>query len=144
MNRAMWKGRSRDYRECDDFLEGAIYRNGATGIAKLRRDGFISMNGNGTLCTRKLRFSGKTRMYVNVQGSVSAEIIDENGRSLDRSSTFSGDSTKAELIFENIDVNSLNGKVIQIKFTVNGKFYSFGFTDENGDFGGAHAAGIVE
>jgi len=27
---------------------------------------------------------------------------------------------------------------------VDGKLYSFGFADENGDFGGAHAAGVVE
>jgi hypothetical protein len=33
--------------------------------------------------------------------------------------------------------------VIRIRFTVDGKLYSFGFADENGDFGGAHAAGIV-
>jgi hypothetical protein len=34
--------------------------------------------------------------------------------------------------------------VIRIKFYVDGELYSFGFADENGDFGGAHAAGVVK
>ncbi len=61
------------------FTNG-MCRNGATGIAKLRRDGFVS----------------------------------------------------------------LNGKIFKLRFTADGKLYSFGFTDEKGDFGGAHTAGIVE
>ena len=35
-------------------------------------------------------------------------------------------------------------KVFRIKFNVDGELYSFGFTDENGDFGGARAAGVVK
>ena len=129
----------------ENWLEsGGIYRNGATGIAKLRRDGFVSMNGKGFLTTRKLEFCGKSSMFVNAEGRVSADILDENGNPLDSSCVFCGDSTKAELKFSKININDLNGKVIKIRFKVDGKLYSFGFADENGDFGGAHAAGIVE
>ncbi len=123
---------------------GGIYRNGATGIAKLRRDGFVSMNGKGSLITRKLQFSGKCAMYVNAEGTVSADILDEDGKLLDSSCVFCGDSTKAELKFSKLNIKDLNGKVFKIRFSVDGKLYSFGFTDQNGDFGGAHAAGIVE
>ena len=83
-------------------------------------------------------------MYVNASGSVSAEILDENGDLLDTSSVFCGDSTKAELKFSKLDIKTLNGKIFKIRFTIDGKLYSFGFTDEKGDFGGAHAAGVVE
>lgn len=125
------------------WISNGVYRNGATGIAKLRRDGFVSMNGKGTLLTRKMQFSGKTSLFVNVQGKVYAEIIDANGAVLGVSSVFSGDSTKAELTFDTLRIEELNEKVIRIRFTVEGKLYSFGFADACGDFGGAHAAGIV-
>ena len=69
--------------------------------------------------------------------------MDEKGELLGESNVFEGDSTKAELRFDNLCVGELNGKVIRLEFTVSGKLYSFGFADENGDFGGAHAAGIV-
>lgn len=131
-------------RAGEPWFTNGIYRNGATGIAKLRRDGFVSLNGKGTLTTRKLEFSGKCAMYVNASGSVSAEILDENGDVLDTSSVFCGDSTKAELKFSKLDIKTLNGKIFKIRFTIDGKLYSFGFTDEKGDFGGAHAAGVVE
>jgi len=127
----------------EEWFTNGLYRNGATGIAKLRRDGFVSLNGKGTLTTRKLEFHGKCAMYVNAVGSVSAEILDENGNVLDRSSVFCGNSTKAKLTFSKLSIHDLNGKVFKIRFAVDGELYSFGFTDENGDFGGAHAAGCV-
>ena len=126
------------------WYQNGMYCNGATGIAKLRRDGFVSMNGCGALLTRKLTFSGKCDMYVNASGSVYAEIYDENGQLLGKSNTFSGNSTKAKLDFSGLDIMELNEKVIRIKFYIDGKLYSFGFADSSGDFGGAHAGGIVE
>jgi hypothetical protein len=101
------------------------------------------MNGDGRLTTRKLRFFGKNDMYVNVDGSVSARIFDENGKLLASSALFCGNSTCAKLSFDGYDISELNGKVFRIVFTVRGKLYSFGFTDAAGDFGGAHAAGEV-
>ena len=127
----------------ESWITNGMYRNGATGIAKLRRDGFVSMNGQGELFTRKLTFSGKKNMHVNVDGEVVAEITDKNGVLLARSNKFSGDSTNALLSFDNFKIEDINGKVFRIRFYLSGKLYSFGFTDENGDFGGAHAAGIV-
>ncbi len=126
------------------WTENGIYRNGATGIAKLRRDGFVSMNGDGTLITRKLTMNGKFALYVNAVGKVSAEILGADGEIIAVSSVFDGDSTKARLDFDGFDVSSLNGRAFRIKFNVSGKLYSFGFADENGDFGGARAAGEVK
>lgn len=59
------------------------------------------------------------------------------------SAEFDGDSTNHTLDFGDFDISSLNCKIIRIRFTVDGKLYSFGFADENGDYGGAHAAGIM-
>jgi len=128
----------------ETWITNGMYRNGATGIAKLRRDGFVSMNGKGTLLTRKLIFSGKKSMRVNAVGTVSCKILDESGSVIASSEEFSGDSTNARLSFNGFDVSELNDKVFRILFTVSGKLYSFGFADEKGDFGGAHGAGLIE
>ena len=126
------------------WSENGIYRNGATGLAKLRRDGFVSMNGSGTLTTRKLTVEGKRSLCVNATGKVSAQILDFEGQMLACSREFSGDSTMAELIFDGFDVSKLNGTVFRLKFKVDGKLFAFGFADENGNFGGARAAGVVK
>lgn len=121
-----------------------MYANGATGLAKLRRDGFVSMNGNGMLLTRLLTFDGKTDMYVNADGEISVEILSAGEKVLAKSELFSGNSTKEKLTFKGFDIKSLNGEIFKLRFYVDGKLYSFGFTDENGDFGGARAAGCLE
>lgn len=121
-----------------------LYTNGATGLAKLRRDGFMSMDGNGRLLTRKIIFTDKKELHINAEGSVSVKIIDENGNVTAKSNEFNGDSTNARLSFENFDIASVNGRPIRLEFEVRGSLYSFGFTDDRGDFGGAHAAGICQ
>lgn len=120
-----------------------MYRNGATGIAKLRRDGFVSMNGKGYLLTRKIIFRGKTSLHINAIGSVSVELLDADGNLLAKSNTFCGDSTKAELVFDKLVISEMDNKIFRMKFHVDGKLFSFGFADEHGDFGGSHAAGGV-
>ena len=52
----------------------------STGLATLRRDGFVSMHGDkdGYLLTEKVRFDGK-HLFINadVKGSLAVEILDE-------------------------------------------------------------------
>ncbi len=122
----------------ESWFTNGIYRNGATGLAKLRRDGFVSMNGRGTLLTRPLTFDGKASFHINAKGNVRAAMIDMDGRLLGVGG-LRGDSTNARLF----DVAAFNGRTVRIHFSVDGELYSFGLADENGDFGGAHAAGIV-
>ena len=85
-----------------------------------------------------------TRCLREIKAQFGDKIIDENGKLIATSSIFDGDSTKAKLTFDTFNVSDLNGKVFRIEFTVKGKLYSFGFADKNGDFGGAHAAGMVK
>ncbi len=126
----------------EPWFTNGIYRNGATGLAKLRRDGFVSMDGCGTLTTRLLTCTGKRTMCVNAVGAVRAEILSSDGAVL-ASASFAGDSTCARLDFGGFNVASLNGQVFRMRFAVEGALYAFGLADANGDFGGAHAAGIV-
>ena len=84
--------------------------------------------------TRKLTFNNKKAMFVNAKGKVTAKIMDENGNELALSHTFEGDSTKAQVLFDDFDVSTLNDKVFRLKFMVDGELFSFGFADENGEF----------
>jgi len=55
-----------------------------TGVATLRRDGFVSMNGPGLLVTRRIRFTG-AHAFVNADlgdGELRVEVEDEHGRPL--------------------------------------------------------------
>ena len=56
---------------------------------------------------------------------------------------FSGDSTNARLDFGGFEVKTLEGRPFRVRFDLDGELYSFGFADRNGDFGGAHAGGVV-
>lgn len=127
-----------------ESITSGMYANGATGIAKLRRDGFVSMKGNGYLITRKLTFSNKKSMFINAKGSVKVEVYDEENKLIATSCQFNGDSTKEKLDFGDFDISILNNKVFTLKFYVNGNLFSFGFADENDEFGGARGAGIVD
>ena len=126
------------------FAYEGMYREGATGLAVLRRDGFVSMEGNGTLLSRPLTHTGKASLHINAIGRVSVEVLSEEGALLARSLPFDGDSTNARLCFPDFDIASLNGRVYRLRFAVDGALYAFGFADETGDFGGAHAAGVVK
>ncbi|MBQ4624551.1 MAG: glycosyl hydrolase family 32 [Clostridia bacterium] len=128
----------------EPWFTNGIYRNGATGLAKLRRDGFVSLDGKGSITTRKLTFTGKSSLLVNAKGGVQVFLLDEDGNELDRTTPFVGDSTGEILHFERTDVASLNGQTIRLRFEVDGELYAFGFADKNGDCGGAHGAGLVK
>ena len=126
------------------WTQNGMYCNGATGLAKLRRDGFVSMNGDGTLTTRLLECHGKRAFYINAEGTVSVELLSANGTLLAKSEAFCGDSTAHKMNFGDFDASTLNNEPFRLRFHVSGKLYSFGLADENGDFGGAHAAGLVK
>ncbi len=128
----------------NEWYKNGMYKNGAVGLAVLRRDGFVSVNGNGTLTTRKLTVSGKTELHINMDGKAKVCVCDENGKLIACSETFEGNSTNAKIEFKNFDITKLNNSVFRLQFVIEGKLYSFGFSDKNGDFRGAHAAGIVK
>lgn len=125
------------------WFKNGMYSNGATGLAKIRRDGFVSVSGKGTLLTRNLTFKNRCQMFVNIDGEASVEILTENEELLAVSDRLSCDSTDAKVIFKNFDIASLSGKKFKLRFNINGKLYSFRFADKDGDSHGAHAGGVV-
>ncbi|MCQ2433252.1 MAG: glycosyl hydrolase family 32, partial [Clostridia bacterium] len=115
------------------WYTNGIYRNGATGIARIRRDGFVSQDSKdgGMLLTRPVCFTGKTELHLNAVGKVTTEILDMNGAVLAKAD-FCGDSTDAALVFDDFNIAGLDGIPHRLRFTVNGSLYSCAYTDAKG------------
>jgi len=125
-----------------------IYANASTGLAKLRRDGFASLNCFGykaELVTERLAFSGEY-LFVNAdfhQGELRVAILGEQGKvipgfDLDDCVVMSENSTKHKIKCKHgRTLKELQGRNIKLKFEgQNGLLYSFWITDDS--FGKSH------
>lgn len=137
-----------------ETVSGA-YVGGAVGYATLRRDGFASMDGTGTLITKPLTVTKDVNyLFVNANvgnGSLRAEILDENGivldgYSADRCHAMTTDDCCYALSWEGAgDLSFLRGKRFRIRFTMEtGELYAFWLSaDPRGASGGAVGAGYA-
>ena len=109
----------------------------ATGLATLRRDGFVSMRAGkkeGFLTTEQLSFDGKF-LFVNadIKGQLSVEVLDEQGNPISGFTKKEGivlkkiNSTKQMITWkDNADLSSLSSQNISLKFYLaNGELFSF-------------------
>jgi hypothetical protein len=119
------------------WTENGEYDRGSTGVAFLRRDGFISVDArkkSGTLTTRPVTFKGQY-FFVNTdcpEGVLRVEIMDENNKVIAHFSAKNCEPIKTDKTLQAIqwkgvaDLSSLKGKVVKFKFYLtNGKLYSF-------------------
>ena len=118
-----------------------MYANGAVGLAKMRRDGFVSMQARfpgAMLTTRPLLFSG-ARLFVNACTAgtdLTVECLAEDGRAIEPFSSrnclpFQGNSTCAEMRWKGADsLAALAGQPVRLRFQMDrGDLYSFWVTD---------------
>ena len=124
----------------------------AIGLAKMRLDGFVSMDayqGGGTLTTKPLVFDGE-RLEVNVRaperpfgaettprtpyGTILVEMLDDAGRPIEPYSaahcdTFTGDELRHTVRWNgNPDLTALAGKTVRLRFHQrNAALYAFQF-----------------
>jgi len=120
-------------------MQNSMFWDGfaSTGLATLRRDGFVSMNAGkeeGFLVTEKLSFDGMY-LFINaeIRKSLRVEILDEDGRFIDGftkndSKVLRKFNSTSQLITweENKDLSSLEGRIIRLKFYLkDGDLYSF-------------------
>lgn len=109
----------------------------STGLATLRRDGFVSMDAGtqeGTLTTRLVTFKGR-RLFVNADvesGELRVEILDRNGRPIPGFTRaeclpLRSDSTLLAVHWKDAsDLTSLAGKPVRFRFYLrDGRLYSF-------------------
>lgn len=112
----------------------------STGLATLRRDGFVSMHADakgGYLITEPISFDGNY-LFVNVdikgrKSQLSVEVLDADGNALPE---FSGknaaalkgiDSTKAMITWgDGAELSKLHGQTVRLRFNLtNGDLYAF-------------------
>ncbi len=118
-------------------MQSGIYANGATGVATLRRDGFVSLNATvpaKTITTRPVTFSGK-HLFANLDapsGQLEAEIVDMDGKVIQPFSfancvPVTGDTTLAQIKWKGgDDLTALANRPVRFRFRVTkGKFYAF-------------------
>lgn len=109
----------------------------STGLATLRRDGFVSMDAGNiaqTLTTRRVRFSGK-RLFVNADssaGEMRVEVLDANGVpikgfSADECVPLRIDNTLTAVTWRNgSDLSRLAGQPVRFRFRLrDAQLYSF-------------------
>jgi hypothetical protein len=119
----------------------------STGLATLRRDGFVSMDDGdhdrrasrtdslprGTLVTRPMTFSGR-HLFVNanIAGELRVEALDREGRtvapySADRCRPVTGDGTRMAVLWDGVDdLSPLAGRPIRLRFSMRrGELYAF-------------------
>jgi len=137
-----------------DWMLNGMYANGSTGIAKLRRDGFVSVNAGdqgGSLTTRPVLFDGK-HLFANVNcpdGSLQVEVLDTEGNVIEpftkaNSIPVTTDSTSVALKWKSgSDLSSLKDTPVRFRFHLTqGKLYAFWVSkDSSGASGGFVAAG---
>jgi len=126
----------------------------STGLATIRRDGFVSMDSmdkERQLTTRPVTFKGRY-LFTNAavpDGELRVEILDENRNPLEpftyaKSEPFQGDSTLKRMSWHGVDnLEPLIGKPVRFRFHLkNGSLYSFWVSpEESGASYGYVAAG---
>jgi hypothetical protein len=134
----------------DRFWDG----NCSTGLAKMRRDGFASMDAqkqSGTLTTRPVKFKGKY-LFVNLdapKGTLRAEVLDLDGNVIhpftrNNCNPINADTTIRQVTWNGADdLSALTDKPVRFRFHLkNGRLYAFWLTpDSSGASFGYVAAG---
>jgi hypothetical protein len=128
----------------------------STGMAVLRRDGFASMEGTGSLTTAALLFEGH-HLFVNasVDGELRCEILDASGKVLVPAAScvpITGDSTRQAVTFTTpgdlsaVSPPSATPQPLRFRFRMDrGKLFAFWISDTtDGRSGGYLGAGGPE
>lgn len=141
-------------KKSSTYEKNGMHSNGSTGMAVLRRDGFVSFSAEkakGTLLTRPVKFTGEY-LFVNVncpKGELKVEVLDMDnnillGYAADDCRPISLDSTITVIKWRNKkDLSAFKDTPVRFKFYLtNGDLYSFWVSpDTEGSSRGYNAAG---
>lgn len=124
--------RGDEKRLSSSWYKNGMYHDGATGVAVLRRDGFVGLkaDGKGFVTTRPVVFDG-THLFVNAElaagGSLSVDLLGADGAVLGSSvRPVTGDSTKTGVALPSALLTSLRNRPVRFRFSLDrGTLYSF-------------------
>ncbi len=115
---------------------GDMYAGGSTGLAVLRRDGFVSLEGTGTVTTPPIRFTGR-HLFLNAKadrGELSVEVIGETGFAASECVPVQTDSTRQAVRWRSRrDLSRLVGKPVRLRFHLTkAQIYAFWISPDPG------------
>ncbi len=108
-------------------------KNGAIGLAKIKRGRFVSLEASfdgGKIITKPFSFTG-TNLSLNANtsyGSIKVSLLDESGKHISsfQSSVSGEDSVEIPVSFEGKGLDDLSGRAIKIQFDIsNARLYGF-------------------
>jgi hypothetical protein len=119
---------------------GSSYAGASMGLATLRRDGFVSLDGSGEVTTRLLIFTGQY-LFANFDakdgGDLRVEALDSGGRVIEPFSLRNSIPVKANRTRQAVQwksartLRALAGKPVKLSFRLNGgAFYGFWVSPE--------------
>ena len=114
-----------------------------TGLATMRRDGFVSMSGSGILVTQPMLFDGNT-LWVNARigGSLKVELLDSTGNVLSDYTTTLNAADKCSIKVTEGLQDVVKNKSVSLRFTADDcDIYSFWVSDADGKSRGYTAGG---
>ena len=113
------------------------YTKGGIGLAKLRRDGFVSLAADargGTVVTKPFTLAGDS-VEINAlgKGSVRVELFDSSGGKLAGGERFTGDDCDHRVAWEAVsDLGAFKGKEVRLRFVLReAELYSFRTADRS-------------
>ena len=134
-----YMGRGADHNHV--LPDGITQMQAGLGLAKVRLDGFVSLDAaadEGTITTRSFSFEG-SHLLINSDadsGQVLVEILDDQGVPVEGyrrqdCDAFRGDNVRHMLTWRGgADLKNLEGKVVKLRFYLKGaKLFSFRFRD---------------
>jgi hypothetical protein len=128
-----FRGDPANHRDRHGYYAG-MYAHGATGLAKLRRDGFASLRAGAveqSVLTRPVTFTGE-HLFVNVAGMLRVEVCTEQGIPIPGFTAadcppLTGNQTKMGVRWQaNASLARLAGQPVRFRFYLqHGDLYSF-------------------
>jgi hypothetical protein len=124
-----------------DGPHGTPDRNGAIGLAKIRKEGFVSLRGpqgGGVVCTRSIIWPGGD-LVVNAAASAGVlrvRVSDDrrkpiDGFNYDDCNEFSGDSVASQIRWKDRSLDDLKGQTIRLEFYLqNADLFTFRATSD--------------
>jgi hypothetical protein len=119
---------------------GIPERDGCIGLAKLRKEGFVSLHGphgGGVVCTRQIRWPGGDLM-VNAdatKGELKIRVSDAGrkpvaGFDYDNMSAVSGDNVAHKVTWKGKSLDEIKGKIVRLEFQLrDADLYTFRATE---------------
>ena len=125
-----------------DGPHGTTERTGGLGLAKIRKEGLVSLRsppGGGVVCTRRLIWPGG-ELLVNgeaSQGELRVRVSDEKRKILEGfdyqdCEPLTGSGVRQKVQWKNANINELKGRVIRLEFQMTGVVDLFTFLAEPG------------